>query len=117
MVHSSNPIARRLGYATYISRKGGSPSDVAEIPSWALFQLPKFASFGQTICRVPEHDATASTCVDLELMNVHQNPNSLALQGYRLGIVKKGGLLYLSTKWDKNNELWLRIDEANDGAE
>lgn len=105
-----------LGYATYISRKRGSPFDVAGIPSWALFHRPKFASFGQTISRVPEHDATAGTCVDLELMNVHQNPNLLALQGYRLGIVKKGGLLYFNTKWDKNNELWLRNDEANDGA-
>jgi len=104
-----------LGYATYTSRTLGSASSVAKIPSWTLSHCPKFTSFGEPICRISEHKVAAGTAVDLELMSMHPNPSLLTLKGYHLDVLKKAEFLYFSTRWDKDNELWLRNDEASDG--
>ncbi|KAK5950568.1 hypothetical protein OHC33_008511 [Knufia fluminis] len=107
-----------LGYATYTLRNTETNAHASGgPPSWAINHLPSFATFGEKICETQGHNACGESSIDLELLDDWQkrDPRLLALRGYQLGVVERAEWLHFSSRWDKNNELWLRNDEANDG--
>jgi len=89
-----------------------------KLPPGPYLICPSSAHSVKKICELPRNNVSGATPLNFKLLDYQQkqDPHLLALQGFRLGVVEKTEGLYFSSKWDKNNELWLRNDEANDGS-